>query len=132
MSATVNELVTKADPISKVVIGAAIEVHRHLGPGLLESAYQSCLAHELNSQGVRFLREVTLPVTYKGTLLDCGYRMDFVVEDLLVLEIKAVESLSKIHEAQLLSYLRLSGKPLGLLINFHVPLLRDGIKRLAL
>lgn len=132
MSVVVNDLLTKADPISRVVIGAVIEVHRHLGPGLLESAYQAFLSHELSAQGVRFVREVELPVTYKGAIVDCGYRMDFLAEDLLVLEIKAVESLHRIHEAQLLSYLRISKKPLGLLINFHVPVLRDGIKRLAL
>jgi GxxExxY protein len=132
MSGVVNELLTKADPISRTVIGAAIEVHRALGPGLLESACQACLAQELMQQGIRFMREVPLPVSYKGVQLDCGYRMDFVVEDRVVFEVKTVESLQKIHEAQLLTYLRLGRLPLGFLLNFHAAVLRDGIKRLAL
>lgn len=121
-----------ADPISREVIGAAIQVHRELGPGLLESAYQQCLAFELQHRGVRFAREVHLPVTYRGNTLDCGYRMDFLVADVIILEIKAVETIHPIHEAQVLSYLRLSGKPLGLIINFHTRVLKDGIKRIVL
>ena len=120
------------DPASSKVIGLAIEVHRHLGPGLLESAYEECLALELTQHAIGFGRQVALPVVYKGTRLDCSYRMDFVVENYLVLEIKTVESLLLIHEAQLLTYLKLSELKIGLLINFNVPLLRDGIKRMVL
>jgi GxxExxY protein len=120
-----------SDPSSGKVIGAAIEVHRHLGPGLLESAYEDCLAFELRQQGIAFHRQVALPVIYKGMQLDCSYRMDFVVEEYLVIEIKAVDHLLAIHEAQLLTYLKLSSHKIGLLINFNVPLLRDGIKRMV-
>lgn len=117
------------NPLSNVVIGAAIEVHKELGPGLLESAYEEC--HELSLRGISFQRQVDLPVLYKGLRLDCGYRMDVVVEKLIVLELKAVEKVLSIHEAQLLTYLKLSNHALGLLINFNVPLLKDGISRLA-
>jgi GxxExxY protein len=120
------------DPLSQRVIGLMIEVHRHLGPGLLESAYQVCLAHELHAAGMNFMAEVPLPVRYKGMELDCAYRMDLVVERSLVVEIKAAEALLPIHEAQLLTYLRLSGHKTGLLVNFNVPLLRQGLKRLVL
>lgn len=119
------------DRLSSLVIGAAIEVHRHLGPGLLESAYEECLCHELTNAGLQHERQRALPVTYKGVRLDCGYKMDVVVEDLVLLELKAVESLQPIHEAQILTYLRLSRLKLGLLMNFNVPLLRNGIKRLV-
>jgi len=120
------------DPSSSKVIGLAIEVHRHLGPGLLESAYEDCLAFELKENKIAFRRQVALPVIYKGMKLDCSYRMDFVVEEYLVLEIKAVDHLLAIHEAQLLTYLKLSNRGIGLLVNFNVPLLRDGIKRMVL
>ena len=120
------------DPESGKVIGLAIEVHRHLGPGLLESAYEECLALESTQHAIGFRRQVALPVVYKGKRLGCSYRMDFVVENYLVLEIKTVESLLPIHEAQLLTYLKLSELKIGLLINFNVPLLRDGIKRMVL
>jgi len=120
------------DQASNKVIGLAIEVHRHLGPGLLESAYEECLSLEMTQHAIGFRRQVALPVVYKGTRLDCSYRMDFVVENYLVLEIKTVESLLPIHEAQLLTYLKLSELKIGLLINFNVPLLRDGIKRMVL
>jgi GxxExxY protein len=120
------------DPASNKVIGLAIEVHRHLGPGLLESAYEECLALELTQHDIGFRRQVALPVVYKGVRLDCSYRMDFIVESYLVLEIKTVEFLLPIHEAQLLTYLKLSNLKIGLLINFNVPLLRDGIKRMVL
>ena len=120
------------DPTSKKVIGLAIEVHRHLGPGLLESAYEDCLAYEFKHHEIVFRRQVALPVIYKGARLDCAYRMDFIIEDYLVLEIKAVEQLLAIHEAQLLTYLKLSHNRIGFLINFNVPLLRDGIKRMVL
>jgi GxxExxY protein len=118
--------------VTKSVIGAAIEVHRHLGPGLLESSYEICLAAELTDRGVRFRRQVELPVLYKGRPLDAGYRLDLVVENTVVIEVKAVEMLHEIHEAQLLTYLRLSGLTTGLLINFNVKYLRDGILRRVL
>lgn len=119
--------------LTEQVIGAAIEVHRELGPGLLESAYEAALSHELTARGLTFARQVPVPVSYKGLpLIDCAYRLDFLVADALVLEIKAVESIEPIHEAQLLTYLRVSGKRVGLLINFNVPLLKNGIRRRVL
>ncbi|MGA9527705.1 MAG: GxxExxY protein [Terriglobales bacterium] len=123
--------IDRLDQISRRVIGAAIEVHRHLGPGLLESAYQSCLAYELKQRGLRLEEQRALPVTYKDVKLDCGYRLDIVVEDEIIVEVKAVETLLPIHEAQLLSYLRLAHKKAGLLINFHVPVLKNGLKRIV-
>lgn len=122
----------RTEEITGGIIGACIEIHRSLGPGLLESAYEECLCYELSQRGLNFLRQVPLPVTYKEVKLDCGYRIDLLVEDEVVLELKAVESLLPIHEAQLLTYLKLLGKPVGLLINFHVPVLKGGIKRLVL
>ena len=113
------------------IIGAAIEVHRQLGPGLLESTYEECLCYELSQAGVRFQRQVHLPVRYKGLSLDCGYKMDLVVEDAIVVELKSIDSLLPIHSAQLLTYLRSSGKQVGLLINFNVEVLRNGIKRMV-
>ena len=118
--------------LTEAIIGAAIEVHRHLGPGLLESAYQKCLARELTLRGIPFESERTLPVVYKGITLDCGYRIDLLVAGLVVVEAKAVAATDKIHEAQLLTYLRLGGWKVGLLINFNVPVLKDGIKRRVL
>ena len=120
------------DPLSKHVIGCCIEVHRVLGPGLLESAYGACLAREFHLQDTAFKKEWPLSLVYKEMKLDCGYRLDFVVEDELVIELKSVEKLLPIHEAQLLCYLKLSGKRIGLLINFNEILLRDGIKRIVL
>ena len=120
------------DPLSKRVIGCCIEVHRYLGPGLLESAYATCLAHELYLQNIKFQKELSLPIKYKEVNLDCGYRMDFLIEEELILELKSVEKLLPIHEAQLLSYMKLSEKHTGLLINFNERLLRDGIKRMVL
>jgi GxxExxY protein len=117
--------------LTKRVIGACIEIHKTLGPGLLESAYEECLSHELRLAGFGFERQRPLPVTYKGVQLDCGYRLDLVVEEKLVVELKAVEALLPIHEAQLLTYLKLSGLTIGLLINFNVPVLRRGIKRIV-
>ena len=114
------------------IIGAAIEVHRTLGPGLLESSYRECLCSELLLRGVSFEREFPLPVEYKGIRLKCGYRIDLLVSELVVVEIKAVESLAPVHEAQLLTYLRLGGWKLGLLINFNVVVLKDGIRRRVL
>ena len=118
--------------VSQAIIGAAIEVHRTLGPGLLESAYQQCLSHEFALREIPFERQKPLPVDYKGTLLDCGYRLDFLVAGMVVVEVKAIECLLPIHQAQLLSDLKLGGWKLGLLINFHAGLLRDGIKRVVL
>ena len=117
--------------LSGKVIGLCIEIHRELGPGLLESAYEECLAYELSKAGLRFERQRALPVHYKEVQLDCGYRLDFVVEGLLILELKAVTELHPIHEAQLLTYLRLEKKSLGLLINFNVPALKQGVKRVV-
>jgi GxxExxY protein len=117
--------------ITEQVIGACIELHKQLGPGLLESAYEECLCYELGQREVRFERQRSLPVKYKGVALDCGYRLDLVVEEKIILELKTVEHLLPIHEAQLLTYLKLSGLTLGLLINFNVPVLKNGIKRVV-
>jgi GxxExxY protein len=115
--------------LSERVIGLAIEVHRQLGPGLLESAYEECLCYELKQASIQHLRQVPLPVVYKQIRLDCGYRIDLVVEHELVIEIKSVEQLLPIHEAQLLTYLKLSGHKVGLLMNFNSLVLKDGLKR---
>ena len=120
------------EEVTGQIIGAAMDVHRTLGPGLLESAYEACMCHELNLRGLAFARQVELPVAYKGVLLPCGYRLDLLVADMVVVELKCVESLLPVHEAQLLTYLRLSGKKVGLLINFYVSQLKDGIIRRAL
>jgi len=116
--------------ITEGIIGAAIEVHKNLGPGLLESAYQAALAYELAQRGFKIEQQRPLPLIYKDVRLDAGYRMDFLVNDKVILEIKSIEDIAPIHEAQLLSYLRLSGCKIGLLINFNVKLLKYGIKRL--
>ena len=118
--------------LTEKVIGAAIEVHRQLGPGLLESVYQVCLARELAVLGVSFEQEKVLPVSYKGILLETGYRLDFLVEGKVVVELKTVERIEAIHEAQLLTYMRLTGCQVGLIINFNVPVLKNGVKRLVL
>jgi GxxExxY protein len=118
--------------LSEEVIGAAIEVHRKIGPGLLESAYRECLTRELQLRDIPFEREVAVPVIYKDIHLECGYRIDFLIDRRLVLEIKSVESLAPVHEAQLLTYLSLGGWPLGLLMNFNVKVLKDGIRRRVL
>jgi len=115
--------------LTEQVIGAAIEVHKALGPGLLESTYEECLCRELNLRNIFFERQKPLPVEYKGLKLDCGYRLDLLVTEEVVVEIKAVSSLESIHEAQLLTYLKLGGWRLGLLINFNVSVLRNGIRR---
>jgi GxxExxY protein len=117
--------------LTERVIGACIEIHKTLGPGLLESAYEVCLCHELRLAGLGFERQRPLPVAYKGVQLDCGYRLDVVVENKLVVELKSVDALAPIHDAQLLTYLKLSGLTVGLLINFNVPVLRRGIKRIV-
>jgi GxxExxY protein len=120
------------DQLSGKLIGCAIEVHRTLGPGLLESVYEKCLAHELRSQCVPIETQVLLPVEYKGEHLDCGFRVDLIVDRQLVVELKAVDALHAIHEAQLLTYLKLTGISTGLLINFNVELLKRGIRRFKL
>ena len=114
------------------VIGAAIEVHKILGPGLLESAYEECLSHELDLKRIQYEHQKSLPVEYKDVKLDCGYRLDLIVENRLIVELKAYESLLPIYEAQLLTYLKLTNIKVGLLMNFNVPVLKDGIKRLSL
>jgi GxxExxY protein len=121
----------EANKISELVIGAAMRVHSGLGPGLLESAYRACMVHELQRRGLRVRPEWPLPVSYDGLRIDVGYRIDLLVEDIVIVELKAVEKLSRLHEAQLLSYLKLSGLAVGLLINFSVPHLRQGIKRMV-
>ena len=115
----------------RVVIGHAIEVHRALGPGLLESAYEECLCFELKIAGLEFKRQVPLPVVYKAIKLECAYRMDILVDQRLIVELKTVDQLLPIHQAQLLTYLKLGGIRTGLLLNFHAPVLKDGIKRLV-
>jgi len=122
----------RVNELSHEVIGAAIEVHRALGPGLLESAYEACLCHELDLRHVPHLRQVALPVEYKGVLVDCAFRIDILVDDVLLLELKAVDKLERIHWAQTMTYLRLRNIWLGLLINFNSETLRDSIKRVAL
>jgi len=117
------------DPLTHKVIGCAIEVHKELGPGLLESTYQRCLAHEMGLQGISCTLEQAMPVRYKGVTLDCGYRIDMVVEERVILELKAVEMLMDIHRAQLLTYMKLAGIGTGLLINFNCRRLADGIER---
>ncbi|OHB91239.1 MAG: GxxExxY protein [Planctomycetes bacterium RIFCSPHIGHO2_12_39_6] len=121
----------KSDELSNQIIGAAIEVHRILGPGLLESTYEQCLCHELTLKNISFERQKPLPVTYKGICLNCGYRLDILVEKLVIVELKTVEHIEPIHEAQLLTYLKLSDLWLGLLVNFNVPVLKDGIRRIV-
>jgi len=123
---------TKRDPFTEKVIGCAIEVHRTLGPGLLESTYQQCLAYELNKAGIAFTLEQPMPVTYKDILLDCGYRIDVLVDNQLILELKAVEQIKDIHKAQLITYMKLAHIKTGLLINFNVTKLADGIQRFRL
>ena len=120
------------NPLTERIIGAALEVHRELGPGLLENAYDVCLAAELSARGLSLERQKALPVVYKNQRLDCGYRLDFIVEGTVILEIKAVERLERVHSVQLLSYLRFAKCPLGLLFNFHAGFLtRDGLKRVV-
>ncbi|HVX65090.1 MAG TPA: GxxExxY protein [Bryobacteraceae bacterium] len=123
---------SKLNEITREVIGAAIEVHRALGPGLLESAYTSCLSRELAIRDIAFRREVPLPVCYKDLKLECGYRLDMLVGEEVVVEAKSVEAVLPIHEAQLLTYMRLGGWRVGLLINFNVPILKQGLRRRVL
>jgi GxxExxY protein len=120
------------EKLTEIIIAAAIEVHRELGAGLLESSYEQCLCRELSLRGISAICQVPLPVIYKGEKIDCGYRIDILVEDTVIVEVKSVDKIHPIHEAQLLTYLKLSGKRVGLLINFNVLVLKDGIKRRVL
>jgi GxxExxY protein len=123
---------TIEDPLTQRIIGLAIEVHRTLGPGLLESVYEECLCRELKAANIPYERQVALPVIYKGSPLDCAYRLDVVVEKQAIVEVKSVELLLPVHQAQLLTYMKLSGIPRGLLLNFHAVVLKDGIRRMTL
>ena len=120
------------EELSNKVIGCAIEVHRNLGPGLLESTYEQCIAHELKIEGMAFKLQYPLPVEYKGIKLDCGYRIDLLVDNCLIVELKSVENVLPIHQAQLLTYMKLSGIKIGLLMNFNVKYMKNGIKRMVL
>ncbi|MBA4312724.1 MAG: GxxExxY protein [Chlorobiaceae bacterium] len=120
------------ESLSKDVLGAAIEVHKHLGPGLLESAYEECLSYELMQWGYKIERQKPIPVVYKEIKLECGYRIDILVEDKIVLELKSVDCFNPVHEAQILTYMKFAQKKVGLLINFNVALLKNGIKRYVL
>lgn len=122
----------KFSELSNRVIGCAIEVHKALGPGLLESAYQQCLCHELRLNEINFQLEKPLPINYKGCRLDCGYRIDILVEDEIIIELKSVEQLNKVHDAQILSYMKLANIKQGFLINFNVTLLKNGLKSFVL
>ena len=119
------------DEITEAIIGSAINVHRELGPGLLESAYEACMVYDLGQAGLKVEQQKPLPILYQGVRLDCGYRLDLIVEDEIIVEIKAIEKLLPIHKAQLLSYLRLSDRKVGLLINFNVEVLKEGIQRVV-
>ena len=121
----------RMNDLTEEVIGAAIEVHRELGPGLLENAYEECLCHELNLRGLKFERQVSLPVRYKSISLDCGYRMDIVVEGRLILELKTVDKIAAIHDAQILTYLKLSRLGMGLILNFSAATMVQGVRRVA-
>jgi GxxExxY protein len=123
---------TGTNRLTEKIIGAAIEVHRHLGPGLLESAYETCLAYELEQLGLGVERQKALPLVYKEIRLDQGYRLDLLIEGKVIVEVKVVEQITPVHEAQVLSYLKLSGCRIGLLLNFNVKLLKDGIRRLVM
>lgn len=121
----------KLNKLTETIIGAAIEVHKELGPGLLESAYEACLVYELMERGLKVEKQKELPVVYHGVRIDCGYRLDILVEDIVIVELKAIETLARIHDAQVISYLKLSGKHVGLLINFNVLQLVKGLKRIV-
>lgn len=117
--------------LTEKIIGCAIEVHKAIGPGSLESAYEECLCYELAQNGLKFERQIPLPVVYKGVKLDCGYKLDVIVEDTIIIELKAVDRIIAIHEAQLLSYLRMLDLRVGLILNFHSSVLKEGIKRIV-
>lgn len=131
MAAAPQQITPQINQITRQIIGAAMRVHTALGPGLLESAYRACLIHELRKRGFKVASEVGLPVIYLGEKIDLGYRIDLIVADCVIVEIKCVEAINPVHKAQLLSYMRLSGRQIGLLINFHVEHLKDGIKRMV-
>ena len=123
---------SETDRVASQVVDAAYKIHSNLGPGLLETVYEACFVHELNRRGLKFERQVVLPVVYEGMRLDAGLRLDLIVENCVVVELKAVEQTQPVHAAQVLTYLKIAGKRLGLLINFNVPVIRDGIQRIAL
>jgi len=127
-----RSLPDEVNSLTGVIVDAAFKVHSALGPGLLESVYETCLVHELEKRDLEVVRQIEVPIEYDGRLLDSGLRLDLLVQDTVVIELKAVEHVLPVHKAQLLSYLRLAGKPVGLLINFHVPLIKDGIQRMVL
>lgn len=129
---TPSEPTSAVDKVAKAVVDSAFRVHTELGPGLLENVYEVCLAHELRSRGLAVERQVALPVIYHGLQVEAGLRLDLIVAETVIVEVKAVESLLPVHKAQVLTYLKLSGRSLGLLINFNVPLIKDGIKRIIL
>jgi len=131
MATALQQITPKVNHITRLTIAAAMKVHSVLGPGLLESAYHACLLHELRKQGLTVASQVGLPVVYDGEQIDLGYRIDLIVNDFVIVEVKCVEAINPVHQAQLLSYMRLSGRQVGLLINFHVVHLRDGIKRMV-
>ena len=120
------------EELTERILGAVIEVHKVLGPGLMESAYEECLCHELNLRDLQFERQLTVRVSYKGVNLDCGYKLDLLIEDTVILELKCVERITSVHEAQLLTYMKLLTKPVGFIINFNVPVMRAGIVRKVL
>ncbi|MFH1852194.1 MAG: GxxExxY protein [Candidatus Neomarinimicrobiota bacterium] len=128
---TIGKSAAYLNKLSNLIIGAALEVHKQLGPGLLESAYEACLVYELTQAGLKIERQKTLPIIYKSNRIDCGYRLDIVVDDGIILELKSVDQILPVHKAQLMSYLKLSQLSLGLLINFNVTILKDGIIRLV-
>ena len=132
MRGPASPIVRENDLLTEKIIGFAITVHRELGPGLLEAVYEECLCFELKANGIAFRRQVPLPVVYKSIRLECGYRMDVVVENAVILEIKSVDRLLPIHEAQIITYMKLSRIPTGLLLNFNIPVLKDGLRRLML
>jgi GxxExxY protein len=122
----------EVENVARAVVDAGLKVHRALGPGLLESAYEHCLANEIGTRGFRVRRQIELPIVYDGVTLDAGYRLDLLVEEAIVVEVKSVDALTRVHDAQVLTYLRLSGRRLGFLMNFNVELFRNGVKRLLL
>ncbi len=131
MGVVTREQILDVNKTTEAIIGAAIEVHRHLGPGLLESAYEECLCEELSLRRLTYKRQVALPVTYKGKKLEVGYRIDILVNNEVVVELKTVDAILPIHEAQTLTYMRLGGWKVGLILNFYVPLMKNGVKRLV-
>ncbi len=122
----------RIDAVARQVVDAGLKVHKALGPGLLESAYEHCLTHELRSRGLTVARQIPLPITYEGLQLDAGYRLDLMIEDSIIVEVKSVEALTRLHEAQIVTYLKLSKRRLGFLMNFNVPLFKQGVRRLVL